>query len=534
MHHTTRLTSLLILTLLFAVLAASCSLGLFGSSEPVTVNYFANGADSGTPPTDARTYESGQELVVQDNTGNLRKSGFTFAGWNTEEDGSGYFYSPGDTLIVDSSNILLFARWRKLESATVTGSVYYSQTTIPISGVTVTVEEESYTTDDTGTYELSAVPTGDRVIQATKSGYDSYTRTILIGDRNSVHDIELTGGEVFNLTGTISDDTGSNIAGATITVLNPDGSESGLSDTTDDTGNYQIPIVPQGQREIRYDHEGYPSTTRSVYSAGADREFNVQLPRYPYMTYDGTQAVAGEEPVDPDSYLANAYKEGTAVTVAGPGTLVGPTVDGLEYVLGEWNTAVDGTGDSYRPGDTFVVGPSNTTLYAQWTVIGARGPAGGIVFHDTGSDTGGRRYLEAAPYDVRYNAQWWYDLETDVENTTEGAPELSAIGTGAANTEAIVAGLGVGNSNRYAAKECYDFEYGGFDDWFLPSIHELAEMCRHRKTIGNFALDYYWSSTEDSSEPDKIAWCQGFGVWGSEATRATKDQRIHVRPIRAF
>lgn len=47
---------------------------------------------------------------------------------------------------------------------------------------------------------------------------------------------------------------------------------------------------------------------------------------------------------------------------------------------------------------------------------------------------------------------------------------------GEANTEAIVAQLGINEGRPYAAKICADLEAFGFDDWYLPSSGELNEI----------------------------------------------------------
>lgn len=78
-----------------------------------TVTYNANGATGGTAPTDANEYLSGAEATVLDNTGTLVKIGYRFVGWNTEPDGSGTTYAPGDLLNIGDGNITLFAMWEQ-------------------------------------------------------------------------------------------------------------------------------------------------------------------------------------------------------------------------------------------------------------------------------------------------------------------------------------------------------------------------------------------------------------------------------------
>lgn len=82
-------------------------------------------------------------------------------------------------------------------------------------------------------------------------------------------------------------------------------------------------------------------TTKSVYT----------------VTYDGNGATSGSVPTD-----SNMYEEGAAITVPGnTGSLVKPG-----YTFAGWNTVADGSGTSYNPNASFMVGMSNVTFYAQW------------------------------------------------------------------------------------------------------------------------------------------------------------------------
>ena len=76
-----------------------------------TVTYNGNGSDSGTAPTDANSYLPGTPVTVLGNSGSLVKTGFSFAGWNTQTDGNGATYTPGQTLTMGSSNVILYAKW---------------------------------------------------------------------------------------------------------------------------------------------------------------------------------------------------------------------------------------------------------------------------------------------------------------------------------------------------------------------------------------------------------------------------------------
>jgi fibro-slime domain-containing protein/uncharacterized repeat protein (TIGR02543 family) len=78
-----------------------------------TIVYNGNNYTSGSIPIDAKTYLSGDTALVKDGTG-LKKTGYTFSGWNTMSTGIGTSYS-GDgsgKIIFNTQNITLFAQWR--------------------------------------------------------------------------------------------------------------------------------------------------------------------------------------------------------------------------------------------------------------------------------------------------------------------------------------------------------------------------------------------------------------------------------------
>jgi uncharacterized repeat protein (TIGR02543 family) len=77
------------------------------------VKYDANGGE-GILPVDSGNYDVSNKATIQANT--LTKTGYTFVGWNTAEDGRGKNYDPTDsnnnTLTIGSSNVTLYAQWK--------------------------------------------------------------------------------------------------------------------------------------------------------------------------------------------------------------------------------------------------------------------------------------------------------------------------------------------------------------------------------------------------------------------------------------
>ncbi len=74
------------------------------------------------------------------------------------------------------------------------------------------------------------------------------------------------------------------------------------------------------------------------------------------VTYMGHNSDGGTVPLD-----ANAYEENASVTVLDEGNL-----DRDGFTFSSWNTASNGSGISYEPGETFSMGTEDVALYAQW------------------------------------------------------------------------------------------------------------------------------------------------------------------------
>jgi hypothetical protein len=78
--------------------------------ESYTVTYDGNGASEGTAPIDSTNYNPEDIVTVQD-PGSLSKApAYTFSSWNTQYDGLGTTYNPGDTFSI-SVPIVLYAQW---------------------------------------------------------------------------------------------------------------------------------------------------------------------------------------------------------------------------------------------------------------------------------------------------------------------------------------------------------------------------------------------------------------------------------------
>lgn len=75
-----------------------------------TVTYSGNGSDTGSVPAPA--IATGDSVVtVLGNSGSLTKTGYTFAGWNTQADGAGVNYAPGDSFTMGYGDLKFYAKW---------------------------------------------------------------------------------------------------------------------------------------------------------------------------------------------------------------------------------------------------------------------------------------------------------------------------------------------------------------------------------------------------------------------------------------
>ena len=159
---------------------------------------------------------------------------------------------------------------------------------------------------------------------------------------------------------------------------------------------------------------------------------------------------------------------------------------------------------------------------------------GGIVFYileegDTGYVAGETHGLIAAVADQSSGIQW---RNGNTNQTTEATG--TAVGIGSANTDAIISVQGP-VATSYAAGLARAYTGGGYTDWFLPSKDELYLMYSNigqgssLGNIGNFADEYYWSSTEvDTYNAWKQVFYNGFQNY------YFKGYTDNVRAVRAF
>jgi uncharacterized repeat protein (TIGR02543 family) len=322
------------------------------------ITYNGNGNSSGTIPIDTGKYATGVTVAVKGNTGNLVKTGFTFAGWNTAADGSGTAYADGSTLNMGTSNVTLFARWTQNPTFTVTYDGNTNTTgAVPSdagkyeAGTSVTVKENTGALVKTGfTFAgWNTAADGSGTAYAMGSTFNMGTGNVTLFARwtqNPTFTVTYDGNT--NTAGTVPSDAGKYEAGTLVTVK-------------ENTGALVKTGFTFAGWNTAADGSGTAYAMGSTFNMGTG---NVTLfarwtqnPTFT-VTYDGNTNTTGAVPSD-----AGKYEAGTLVTVKeNTGALVK-----TGFTFAGWNTAADGSGTAYAMGSTFNMGTGNVTLFARWT-----------------------------------------------------------------------------------------------------------------------------------------------------------------------
>jgi len=480
MRKITMLIYLIILGLLLG-----CEYGLENtlnelSNAPTSiVIYNANGSDLGSPPVDNIEYNEGFNVTVLDNTGNLVKTGYNFAGWNTLPDGTGTNYTSGQTFIIGSSDVYLYARW----------------TLSP-------------------TYNVSYAPNG-ATGGAVPSDLTNYEHNMTVVVRSNSGAL-IKGGCTFAGWNTNSSGTGTNYeAGDTFMMGNSNITlyakwTTNLTYTVTYHGNQNTGgVVPTDS--IHYEQ----GTTVNVQSNSGNlirtgyafADWNTQADGYGTNYVAGTGTfIMGNANVDlyakwtPVQYTVAFDSQGGSavssqlVNYGSPATSpVNPTR--TYYTFGGWYQE-SGCTTAWIFSTAIT---SNRTLYAKWTLsyaVGGTGPAGGIVFYENPNYAAdGWRYIEGAP-DV--NIIGYTKWDSRVTTTLISGADGTAIGTGSQNTVDMISALG---ANSPLAVAVTGLSINGLTGWFIPSKDELTPMLTYCGSPGGpmYWYDVFISSTEVSA-----------------------------------
>ncbi len=394
------------------------------------VTYNGNGNESGEEPLDNNDYIEGAAVSIQGNPDNLSKTGYRFAGWNTEAAGTGTGYTIGDTLNMGTTALVLYAQWEALPTYSLTydkngalsgnlpqdNNSYYASSLVTVQGNPGTLARYGYDfdgwntqADGSGTvYRVGQTFTMDSGNETLYAIWTPLPRYSIVYDDNGSD----SGSRPMNDT--------SYLPGETATVLNNTGSltKAGyafagwntLSDGsgTNYTSGYEIEME---------------DANITLYA-----NWN-QLPTYS-VTYHGNGAENGSVPVDETSYL-----EGDPLFIQeNEGNLIR-----YGYELIGWNTSSSLDGSFYKASERIGVGSANIDLYAQWTPLptyrvsyDGNGEESGAVPEDTGLYLQNETVTVQAKSDQLVKTGYAFDgwnTESDGSGTLYEAEDTYAMGS---------------------------------------------------------------------------------------------------------
>jgi hypothetical protein len=212
---------------------------------------------------------------------------------------------------------------------TVKGVVKTVSTSTTISGVVVTCAGISATTIADGAYQLNNVPSGAQTLTATKSGYDSYSKSITVTTGTTNSDIQMTSStSTASIEGIVRDfETNQYLANVKITI-------AGMTDYTDASGHYQLPSVPQGEQTIKAELQNYDFFTGTTYLYSGNKKFDIIMTwKMPRMTNSAITKTNKGNPKStyPYSTTAASYVINNQVSVSAFGVTDAKGIKSVEF-----------------------------------------------------------------------------------------------------------------------------------------------------------------------------------------------------------
>ena len=330
--------------------------GVVKKKDKVTLTYSGNGPYEGLIP-DSTEHVAGEQVAVKgqnwtDASGTSRefsRPGYTFAGWNTQPNGSGDQYNAGETLTMNG-NVTLYAQWVPKDKVTINY--------VALSGGTVEPGHE-YLNPDLDDAKGS--------VAKAKAGY------VFGGwyDNEACSDRPVGENERFTPTrpdsgwadGTtyyakfVAERTAYTVnhykVNAAHTAATLDNAEN-LNATTDAVVEATAQTIPGYTYQPLFDENGMKTVASGTVAGDGSLVLNL------YYTPDA----------DALAYHANGGQGTMAATAGVTDQVVEVAANGFEragYAFVGWNTAADGSGQAYAAGAGYALTAGDDALFAQWT-----------------------------------------------------------------------------------------------------------------------------------------------------------------------
>jgi len=319
-----------------------------------TITYDGNNKTGGTAPS---SYTGHGSTTLATNSGNLVRTGYTFAGWNTAANGSGTHYDVSASYAL-SADVILYAQWTAL-SYTITydanghtgGSAPSSTTgygSVTLATNTGSLARTGYTFNGWNT-----AANGSGTHYAVGGSYNLTADVTLFAEWTSI---------VYTITYDGNNKTGGSVPSST-TGFGSVTLETNIGNLTKSHNNFTGWNTLANGSGTHYD-------TGATYSLTANVTLYAEWTPILYtLTYDANGATGGTAP-------GLVSGNGTKKLAGNTGSL---TI--ANYTFKGWNTSADGSGTHYATGANYEL-YADVTLYAEWELTP-------IITYDPNGATGG-------------------------------------------------------------------------------------------------------------------------------------------------
>ena len=313
-----------------------------------TIRYDAGNTNFATGNVDSVTADVGTSHTVKANGfTNLNK---VFVNWNTEEDGSGTAYTPGETFSPSAGEMTLYAQW--MDPQATAYIVKYNHGTTDFA--TGTMPDVSVIIGNTHTVKENGFGNGAEVFVNWNTEADGTGTPYAPGDTfTPTKDVTLyaqwidEGATAYTVT--YNHGTGNHITGTMNPIVVPVGTSHTVkanefknSEKVFDNWNTKA-----DRSGISYNPGDSISEGMTLYAQWKDPEATYTVKYHHGNTLHATGTMSEDvlHPGETHVVKANGFENPVDVFL-------------------NWNTAADGSGKSYNPGDVLTAG--DVTLYAQW------------------------------------------------------------------------------------------------------------------------------------------------------------------------
>ena len=378
-----------------------------------TLSYSANGGTGTDPSSSSVQYNSSVTTAANPYT----RTGYTFAGWTTNADGSGTVFSVGGSFNMPAANTTVYAKWTVIQytlgydanggTGTAPGAVTVDYNSAQTSAAANTFTRSGFTftgwnTAAAGNGTPIGANTGFNMPAANTTLYAQWSSSAfnIVASAGANGTVTPSGTTAVSSGGsqtyTIAGNAGYDVAdvlvdtvsvGAVTTYTFSSVAAAHTISATFSPKSYTVTFDPQNgtvsptTKNVTYasTYGTLPTPTRTGYTFNgwfiapngtggqvidttpvtitAAQTLYASWTAINYiLSYDAGTGGSGTPP----SSVSVAYNSST--------TAAANTFTRTGYTFSGWNTSVDGSGQPVAAGGSFTMLASDTTLYAQWTI----------------------------------------------------------------------------------------------------------------------------------------------------------------------